>query len=84
MRVAGLVHGVENTPVHRFQSVAQVWNGARYNHTHRIVKIGCLHLVGDRDGRAVVSRTINRIFRFVISIFWRIAHVILPALCYQF
>ncbi len=40
-----IVHGVEDAPVDRFQTVARVGQGARDDHTHRIVQIGLLHLL---------------------------------------
>ena len=32
MRITGLVHRIKYAAVHRFQTVPQVWDGARDNH----------------------------------------------------
>ena len=47
---AAFLAGVEDSPVHRLQAVADVRKGARDDHRHGIVEIGGLHLVDDGDG----------------------------------
>ena len=47
--VAHLVHAVKHTAVNRFQSVADVGEGARDNHGHRIIDVSRFHLVLDVD-----------------------------------
>ena len=48
--VVELVHGEQDAPVHRLQTIPNVWQGPTDNHTHRVIKIGLLHLVFDIDG----------------------------------
>ena len=49
-RQAHLLHGVQNAPVNRLQSVADVGQRAPDDHRHRIVEIRLLHLLFDIDG----------------------------------
>ena len=51
--IAGLMAGVENAAMDRLEAVADVGQRPRDDHRHRIVEIGGLHLVDDRDGRDV-------------------------------
>ena len=82
VRVPGLVHGIENAAMHRFQPVAQVGDRTGDDHAHRIVEIARFHLVGDRDGRAVIGRALGQIFFFVFRCFRGVAHVICrPLFC---
>ena len=46
-RIAALVHGVENAPVHGFQTVAGVGESAAHDHAHGVIEVGALHLVDD-------------------------------------
>ena len=36
--------------MHRLQAVAHVGQRAADDHAHRVIEVGALHLVGDRDG----------------------------------
>jgi hypothetical protein len=47
--VAGFLHRKQDAAVDRFQTVAQIGDGAAYDHAHGVVEIGGLHLVGDGD-----------------------------------
>ena len=38
------MHGIQNTPMDRFQPIAGIWKGARYNHAHGIIQIRLPHL----------------------------------------
>ena len=49
VRVAALVHGEDDPPMHRLQPVPDVGEGARDDHAHRVVEVGALHLVLDVD-----------------------------------
>ena len=40
-----LVHGIENSPMHRLEAVAGIGEGPTHDHTHRILQIGARHLV---------------------------------------
>ncbi len=46
-RVLQDVHGVQDAPVHGFESVAHVGQGAGHDHAHRIIEERALHLLGD-------------------------------------
>ena len=46
---AAFLTGVENAAVDRLQAVADVWQRAADDHRHRIIEVGGLHLVDDRD-----------------------------------
>ena len=48
--VAGLVHRVEDAPVHRLQPVAQVGDRPADDHAHRVVEVGGSHLRLDGHG----------------------------------
>ena len=74
--VAGLVHGVEDAPVHRLQPVAQVGDRAADDHAHRVVEVGGLHLRLDGDHRAGVDRA-RRLGRVVV--FGRVGQGGLPS-----
>ncbi len=75
MRVTGLVHGVQNPPMHGFQAIAQIGDRAGNDDRHGIVQIGRAHLGFDGDRRAVIDRALGRGFIHVFRCFWRIAHV---------
>ena len=47
--VAALVHRVEDAAVHRLQPVAHVRQRAADDHAHRVIEIGALHLLDDRN-----------------------------------
>ena len=74
MRIAGFVHGKKYAPVHRFQPVAQIGNGAADNHAHRVIEIGGFHLVNDADLRPVVVGA-HRGFVCVLNVFWFVGQV---------
>src|SRR5215470_1675317 len=48
-----LLHGVQNAPVHRLESVAYVRQSAAYDHRHRVVEIRPPHLLFNVDGQYV-------------------------------
>ena len=50
-RITTFTHGIENPAMHRLQTIARIWKSPRYDHAHRIVQIGGLELVLDRDWR---------------------------------
>ncbi len=45
-----LVHSVDNSPLDRFQPIADVGQGAGDDDAHRVIEVRLLHLVGDGDG----------------------------------
>ena len=47
--VSHLVHAVQHTAVNGLHAVADVRQGARHYHRHRIVDVGRLHFVFDID-----------------------------------
>ena len=64
--VAGFLHREKDAAVDRFQPVAQIGDGAAYDHAHGVVEIGGLHLVRDGDLGAVprvLGRGIFGVFR---------------------
>ena len=72
--VAGLVHGVEDAPVHRLQTVAQVRDRAADDHAHGVVEIGGLHLRLDGDHRAGMGHA-RRLGEVVVAVvFGGVAH----------
>ena len=44
-RVAGLLHGEQDAPMHRLQPVARVRQGAADDDRHRVVEVGAAHLL---------------------------------------
>ena len=55
MGIPGLVHRVQNTPMHWFQTVARIWNRTTDDDRHGVVEIASPHLIFDRDGGAVIG-----------------------------
>ena len=51
--VAVHLHRIEDAAVHRLQPVADVGQRARHDHAHRVIEVGALHLLFDRDRRDV-------------------------------
>jgi hypothetical protein len=49
--VRQLVHGEENTTMHRLQAVASVGQGTADNHAHGVIEIRSTHLVFETDGQ---------------------------------
>ena len=47
--VVQLAHGEQHAAVHRFEAVANVWQGAADDDTHGIVQVGLLELIFDVD-----------------------------------
>ncbi len=47
---AQLVHPVQNAPVNRLQSVADVRKRAAHDNAHRVIEVGPLHLLHDGNG----------------------------------
>ena len=60
MRIARLMHRVEDAPVHRFQTIAGIRQRTAHDHAHGVVEIGALHLVFDGDGQDFATRTAGR------------------------
>ena len=53
-----LIHGVEDTPVHRLQAVAHVRQGAAHDNGHGVLDIGVLHLRHQRGFHdALIGKT---------------------------
>ena len=52
---AAFLAGVEDSPVDRLQTVADVGQRPRHDHAHRVIEIGGLHLVDDLDRRDVAG-----------------------------
>ena len=51
-----LIHSVEDAPVHRFQSVADLGQRASDDHAHGVIEIRVAHLVFDIDGNLPCAR----------------------------
>ena len=47
--ISNTQHTVEDTTMHRFETIANIWKGTSYNYRHRIVDIRALHLFFDVD-----------------------------------
>ena len=47
--VAAFLHRIEDSTVHRFQSVADIGKRARHDYAHRVIEVGRLHFVFDGD-----------------------------------
>ena len=75
VRVAGFVHRKQDAPVHRFQPVTQIGDGAADDDRHGVIQIGCAHLVFDGDRRPRVNGTLRRHFIIVLRCFWRVVHL---------
>ena len=45
-----LAHRIKDAPVHGFQAVANVGQGAAHDHAHRVIEIAAFHFIEDRDG----------------------------------
>ena len=65
--VAGLVHRVENAPVHGLQAVAYVGQGAADNDAHGVIDIAALHLADEFGFGDDLIRKEN-VFRFIVSL----------------
>ena len=44
-----VLHRVKNTPLHRLETVANIWEGTTNDDTHRVVEVGLLHLLFEAD-----------------------------------
>ena len=42
--VTTVIHGIQNPPVYRLQTIPHFRQGTPYDHTHRIIQVGALHL----------------------------------------
>jgi hypothetical protein len=66
--IAGFLAGEEDPAMDRLQAVANVGQGPAYDHAHRVIEVGGLHLVDDGDGRdaggrlAAVVKVVDRRF----------------------
>ena len=59
--VAGFLHGVEDAAMDRLQPVADIGQCSAHDHAHRVIEIGALHLVFDRDGGNVERSRCRRL-----------------------
>src|SRR6056297_2296128 len=75
MRVAGFMHGVEYPPMHGLEAIAQVGDGTADDDRHRVIEIGCLHLVGDGNAGPVVRRALWHHFVSVFRGLRVVAHL---------
>ena len=50
--VVELVHGEQNPPVHRFQAVPCIGQGAPHNHAHGVIEIAAAHFLFQTDGQS--------------------------------
>ena len=41
---AHVVHGIQDAAMDGFQTVAGIRQGARYDHAHGVIEVGCTHL----------------------------------------
>ena len=65
-RVAVLVHREQDAPMHGLQAVAHVGQRAAHDHAHRVIEVGALHLVGDRNRPDVRARGAGLVFFHVV------------------
>jgi len=72
--IAHIPHGIENAPMDRLETVANIGQGTRHNHAHGVIEISRAHLAVDIDllqaAGVIVFRNF-RIFRFFGHIFSR-------------
>ena len=54
-----LVHGVQNTPVHRLQTVPHIRQGAAHNDAHSVFDVGFLHFRHQRGFNNMLIRIAN-------------------------
>ena len=47
--VACFLHGKQNPPMHRLQTISNVGNGPRHDHAHGIIEVGFFHLCFDEN-----------------------------------
>ncbi len=64
---AVLVHRVEDAPMHRLQTVARIRKRARHDHAHRVIEVGPLHLISDRNRTNVDGFVRTRIRIVLVS-----------------
>ena len=78
MRVALIVHVIEDPSVDRLETIAKVGNGPADDDRHGIVQIGRPHFIFYRDGRAVVLWGLCWNIALVFRGFGSVAHVSPP------
>ena len=62
-----LVHGVQNTPVHRLQAVAHIGQGTGYDDAHGVLNVAVLHLLDELGfGNDLIRE--GDVLRFIITI----------------
>ena len=66
-RQAHLAHRVEDPAVDRLEAVADVRQGARHDHAHRVVEVAHPHLVLDADG-SDVAQVVGHVVRLLTSV----------------
>jgi hypothetical protein len=59
--IGELVHRVQDTPVHRLESVAHVGQRAPDDDAHCVVEIRPPHLLFERDGQGFLGELIHRV-----------------------
>jgi hypothetical protein len=60
VRVAQLAHGEQHAPMHGFETVARVRQGAPDDHAHGVVDVGGAHLLFDEDRADIPSSVWRR------------------------
>ena len=60
-RVAGIVHAIQDAPMHRLQSITCIGQGARNDHAHGVVEVGAAHLLLEGHRLGVLGRTGRRV-----------------------
>ncbi len=76
IRVAGVLHAVEDAPMHRLQPVARVRQGARDDDAHGVVEVGAAHLHLDGHRLGVLGRARRRVV-------WRVAQAGLDSVTWR-
>ena len=66
-RQAHLAHRVEDPAVDGLEAVADVGQGARHDHAHRVVEVAHPHLVLDADG-SDVAQVVGHVVRLLTSV----------------
>ncbi len=66
-RVPALMHGIENAPVHRLESVADIRQRARHDDAHGVIEVAALHLFRDGDGTNIGRAGLIRLKVFAVG-----------------
>ena len=54
--IVELVHGVQHTTMHGFETVAGVGQGASHDHAHGVIQIAAAHLLFEADGQGFLGK----------------------------